>query len=273
VNDYRHGRPRERLAEESPAPLRLVLPGGAMRDGEAALKLPLRAAGADLDLALAVRDEPARLADLVAPARELADHMVSRLRRHAVETGAHVPCRKGCSACCRYLVPISPPEAFALADRMDRVQAPRRVALEEHFRRAARTILAHAPALAAPSTQDDLSRWCWAMKLDCPLLSAGACSLYSSRPLACREHFITGSARQCGEERSSQSAYPVETSLAHVLYRAAGIVEGTGPQSVFLPLAPGWAQDHSERRHRTYPAADLAKAFVQAIQFPQSLAA
>jgi hypothetical protein len=61
--------------------------------------------------------------------------------------------------------------------------------------------------------------------------------------------------------------------VAQALCQAAAMVEGTRPESVVLPLAVQWAGEHSTRRHRTYPAADLAEAFVQAVQSSQSLAA
>lgn len=273
ANDHRRGRPREGPAWERAASLRLARPGERTHNGETLLSSRLRASGAETDLALAVRAEPARLADLVGPARELADLAISRLRRQAAEAGARVPCRKGCSACCRYLVPISPPEAFALADRVARLPPPRRAATEERFRLAAAVILSAAPSLKSPATTLELSRWYWGLRLDCPLLAAGACGNYSGRPLACREHFVTGSAGPCAEEASSKTAHPLPLSLTHALCRAAAMVEGTSPESIMLPLALQWAEAHSERRHRTYPAADLAEAFIQAVQSPAALAA
>ena len=50
-------------------------------------------------------------------------------QRRLLEAGERVSCQKGCAACCRMLVPISAPEAFALAQTIDRLEQDQRTRL------------------------------------------------------------------------------------------------------------------------------------------------
>jgi hypothetical protein len=261
------------LAGARHSPLRLAEPDRAARDGETILRFRLRTFGATVDVGLAAAPAQARLADLVAPVHELADLAVRLLRRKTASRGTAVPCRRGCSACCRYFVPISPPEAMALADHVACLPPPRREAIELRFASAARAVLSAAPSLQRRPTAEGISRWYWGLKLDCPLLAQRACSAYPLRPVACREHLVTCPPRDCADEQSLQSPLPVPLSLGHVLCQAAADIEGTHSQSLLLPLTLSWAADQSARCERTYPAAELAEALGKALQTRQPLAA
>ena len=236
-----------------------------------ALRLPTP--GGAVEALLAAPAGPARLTDLVEPARSLTDLSMRRLVQGAASRGDPVPCRKGCCSCCRYLVPVSPPEAMDMADRVERLPQPRRGEVEGRLRRAAEAILRAAPSLAPRPTTEQLSRWYWSLGLDCPLLEEGACSIYPWRPLACREHIIADSPADCAREQSPQVPLAPPVSLALALCRAAAVLEGTEPQSVLLPLALLWARSHAPRRHRTYPAAALAEALARAMETASPLAA
>lgn len=88
---------------------------------------------------------------------------------------AHIPvaCRRGCSFCCKMWVDATPPEALFTAKKMPAEQRQR--ALEAVERTCAQT-----------SGVSFLDR-CGKVNPPCPLLdSEGACSVYESRPVACR---------------------------------------------------------------------------------------
>ena len=50
--------------------------------------------------------------------RRLGDEAAELEIQQAAETGHSISCRKGCAACCRMLVPLSAPEAFALREHV-----------------------------------------------------------------------------------------------------------------------------------------------------------
>ena len=60
---------------------------------------------------------------ILALMRSLGEEAQALEQQRLAESGQAISCRKGCAACCRMLVPISAPEAFALANRI--VQAER----------------------------------------------------------------------------------------------------------------------------------------------------
>ncbi len=253
--------------------MRLIGAEDALRPGETLHRARLTLGEAAEDVLLAAAPGQARLADLVPPARDLADRIMHGVLKRAAAAGRHVPCRRGCFACCRYIVPVSVPEAMALADEIDSLPPARRAAREARFHAAARAILSAVPRLEGSSTVADLSDWHWSLGLDCPLLTKGTCATYAERPLSCREHYVTGPAAACAEAESDQRAGAVPVSLAEALCAAAAAVEGTAPQSVLLPLSLEWARGEPRRRERTYPAADLAEALVRALSLARAVAA
>lgn len=80
----------------------------------------------------------------------------------AVYREEHVACRQGCSACCRMNVTVSALEAEAIAAVTGRLMANVTGAIQHPQDRF----------VGSP----------------CPFLSADQCSIYESRPLACRKH-------------------------------------------------------------------------------------
>jgi len=129
--------------------------------------------------------------------------------RRARSEESHIPCCKGCSACCsQCLVPLSVPEALRFKEEIAAAPAYRREFVRRSRLVAARHILKHKhPEPLIPQTEElspvksvDLnlvSNWYTRLKLRCPFLHNHTCSIYDQRPLACREHFINGSARAC----------------------------------------------------------------------------
>jgi len=53
--------------------------------------------------------------------RSLGEEAQVLEQRRLLEASQRVSCEKGCAACCRMLVPISVPEAFALTNTIDRL--------------------------------------------------------------------------------------------------------------------------------------------------------
>ena len=86
------------------------------------------------------------------------DRLLGRIQRRY---SAQIACHRGCACGCRNLS-IFPIEALSLASALDNLQERKAAAIR------------HRAATA--------SFW------DCPLLEAGACSLYAFRPLICRTH-------------------------------------------------------------------------------------
>lgn len=119
---------------------------------------------------------------------------------------------------------------------------------------------------ARPLDLNLVSNWYTSLKLRCPFLSNHICSIYGQRPLACREHFIKGSARACGGQRDVAEVLEMPVQLPNVLGQLASELEGTGVEAVILPLSLVWCQENPERAERSWPAEMMVKWFVEIVE-------
>src|SRR5262245_53746691 len=117
---------------------------------------------------------PNRASEAAALAEQLLDKSIAPLA-----AGPGIDCRRGCSHCCTASVSATPPEIFRVAAWLRRTKG-----LPPNLSAAALVaqcqIVAARPATA--SSEIDPS---------CPLLLAGACSIYQARPLSCRQLLST----------------------------------------------------------------------------------
>jgi Fe-S-cluster containining protein len=118
---------------------------------------------------------------------------------------AAIACAKGCSYCCHSFVGIIAPEAFRLAD------AVRRRASSSDL--SAALVQERCRPLHGLSPVERIGR-----KLACPLLQDGCCSVYSDRPMVCRQT-TSLSVQACideFEDRNRQAHVPIsQWHLAH----------------------------------------------------------
>jgi hypothetical protein len=243
---------------------------------------PARRAAIDLDVTVLDRrlrrrflapDAPARLSDIVPLARQLADELSEIALRHARSSGKVVPCKRGCAACCRYLVPLSPPEAFRLFEEIHFLPPARRRRVLESFAAATGQLLKARHAVVPTGAGDTPEAYeqpglyvpeqhC-RLKVPCPLLVSRECMLYPTRPIACRSYFAVSDPLHGRDPRPGRhERLPMPFSLVGALSRLAAEVESTEPQAVLLPLAPIWSAERLTRMLRTWPGPELVERLV-----------
>jgi Fe-S-cluster containining protein len=186
--------------------------------------------------------------------RAVAEAIVDRGVRHVEAEGRTVSCRAGCGACCRQLVPISPPEAHQIGDVIDALPEPRRATVRQRFE-VARARLAKTPLLAmledpATFTDGDLQRLgldYFALGIACPFLEDESCSIYPERPIACREYLVTSPAEACARPSAETiRMVPIPGQASNAVSR----IDET-PGARFIPwvpliLAPEWSRSNPE---------------------------
>jgi Fe-S-cluster containining protein len=251
---------------------------GIYNSGKKVIGLDLDILGEALNFRIGVGKDRARLADIVPLARILCDRITDVVVRKKCGEGNHIPCRKGCSACCsRYLVPLSVPEALRLNEEIEAEPAYQRESILRACLRAARLILKQKPpktltlqieqVYAVKSVDLYLvSNWYTSLKLACPFLYNQTCSIYSQRPLSCREYFLTGSATVCEGRHDVAEVLDMPVHLPNVLGQLASELEGTGVEAIILPLVPVWCEENSERTKRSWPAEIMVKRFVDIVE-------
>jgi Fe-S-cluster containining protein len=219
---------------------------------------------------VAVDPGPMRLADLVPSALEITELLVSQANRREEQAGRHISCCAGCGACCRQMVPLSPPEALYLSQVLDALPDTRRRAVLERFARIDRELEERGliDELFDPHYSDEpmlkIARAYFQLQLPCPFLVDEACSIHALRPVACREYNVTSKAAYCADP----SVYPIEKvpmplPLSAPLARLTAELTGTKPRLIPLTLVPRWLSSQRELAERTWPGIELFGHFME----------
>jgi Fe-S-cluster containining protein len=176
----------------------------APQSGTAALSVEATVGGCHLQISCTVPAGPTRLDDMLPLLMAISDRVVSTAEDATARRGVPISCKKGCGACCRQLVPISPLEARHIARLVSELPEPRRSEIEARFA-AAKDKLQQAglwqrleERQSWPETQvSEIGLEYFRQRIPCPFLEDESCSIHPERPLACREYLVTSPAENC----------------------------------------------------------------------------
>ena len=184
--------------------------------------------------------------------QSMADSFVGLALKDAETDGAKVSCQKGCGACCRQLVPISEVEACQLRDLVNDMPEPRRSEIRARFAaerlRLQRSGLLEkllAPDLLRPEERTPFALDYFFQGIACPFLEEGSCSIYSDRPIPCREYLVVSPAENCAKPSPDGVKclkIPAEVSRAVRCFNS----EQNPGRWVPLVLAIEWANAHPD---------------------------
>ena len=196
--------------------------------------------------------------------RRLGEEAAELEIRQATEAGQTISCQKGCAACCRMLVPLSAPEAFALREHIAQLPTDRRTQLlnrlsdtKDRLKQAGLwdqlNDVAEASKPVADEELDPINRSYYALRIPCPYLESETCSIYEARPAACRELLVTSPAELCQDlEQNPVAPLPVSMRMSSILGLAWGTLTSAPPRLIPLPMALEWAERHEEASRRTW---------------------
>jgi Fe-S-cluster containining protein len=224
------------------------------------------------------------LADGFVPVTEIVP-LLHRLGQQAqaleqqriVAAGQRISCTKGCAACCRMLVPVSAPEAFALRERIAALPETRQATLRRRLAESAARLeeaglLAPLQQIAEtdrPLTDDRLepiNRAYYQLQLPCPFLEEEACSIYEDRPAACRELLVTSPAEWCADVLNQPvRTVPVPLRVSTVLGLLWADLTSGPPRLIPLPLALDWADRHAAENRAGWTASRLLEQALDAV--------
>jgi Fe-S-cluster containining protein len=239
--------------------------GNSVR-GKELIKTELQVAEKLVPLAIRIPDKPIPLSDIVPLARAICDTLCSVVLSSLASYGNFIPCRKGCCVCCRYLVTLSMPEVYRFRQEFAEMTGRNRIPILRSCLSSAQKILASAASADADDIRR-LSQWYWQLDIKCPFLHNGICSIYTTRPLACREHFVTTPPILCSPGSLCEpSIVPMPVSILEALGQLAAELEQKEVEAVMLPLAFAALEQDDTRCRRTWPAEYMIKRFVQILQ-------
>jgi len=209
--------------------------------------------------------------------RRLGEEATALEETQEQEAGRPISCRKGCAACCRMLVPVSAPEAFALKTMVDALPEERRnVVLDKLKQAQARLedagLLARLTALAeaaSPLSDGDMeptNRAYYALRMACPFLEDENCSIYEDRPAACRELLVTTPAELCDDLINNPvRSLPAPVRVGTVLALLWSELTSTPPTLIPLPLALDWAGKHAAEGQAVWQGTQLLERMLEKV--------
>jgi Fe-S-cluster containining protein len=235
--------------------------------------LNLNILGKPLHLDIAASDTKARLADIVPLATAVSEKIQHVITDNISANGQRIPCQAGCCTCCRFIIPLSVPEVFRMREYVFSRTTFEKNLIIRSFLLAARKVFQQKPPyfiLDNPKNSEKsniaskkLSDWYLKLNLYCPFLCDGLCTAYEDRPVACREHLVTGSSRGCRGQKIKAKVVPIPVSMVDVLGKLTAELEGAMEEAVMLPLAFLWYEHNLHRDLQTWPAAEIVEKFVQ----------
>ena len=146
---------------------------------------------------------------LLPGAQGLANAIAALGEARAQRGGFKISCTKGCGACCRQLVPVSPTEARELAALVAALPPERAAEVRQRFADALSRIESAGLPLKGPSTTDKEAYREYGLEyfrqgVACPFLVDESCSIHANRPLVCREYQVTSPPAACAKLGSGE---------------------------------------------------------------------
>lgn len=221
------------------------------------------------------KDEPATLLDIAQVAKSLSARIGRIVQGKVSESGFTIPCAPGCTACCRFLILLSTPEAIHLVEEVVmKMPMEQRKYIMQSCDEVGKRILEQLPKHLAPKNTANvsgseirsISNWYSTLQQPCPFLRNDSCTIYAERPIVCRDWLVTGTASQC-QVSTVDALMPVEMpiKLGDILRRVVGELEGATQKGIFLHDIFTWYEANRELRERRWPARTLIESFVEAI--------
>lgn len=201
--------------------------------------------------------------------RRLGEQAQALEERNALAAGETISCQKGCAACCRMLVPVSAPEAFALKDMIGALPEARRQAtlrkvadakarLEQAGLLARLTAIAETERQLSDEEMEPINRDYYALRMPCPFLENEVCSIYEDRPAACRELLVTSPAELCQDMvRNPVRLLPIPVRMSTALGLLWSDLVGGPLRFIPLPVALEWAERYGVESGRTWKGTHL----------------
>ena len=205
-----------------------------------------------------LRPGPERLVVLAFKMLAISSEVADMATRAAEKLGFEVSCNKGCGACCRQLVPLSPPEAAMIFEFVESMPEPQKSEVRIRFSVAIRhlkeiCLLEKLERLQNPlmnnEEYDAITREYFLAQVPCPFLVNECCSIHEVRPSMCREYLVNSPAENCKNPKSGRiTRLPISLRLSEALARTWASISKEHVQVVPLILALEWTKKNESAR-------------------------
>jgi Fe-S-cluster containining protein len=218
------------------------------------LDLPEGRIEAEVDLPMG----PERLVVLAFKMLAISTEVADMATEAARGMGLEVSCKKGCGACCRQLVPLSPPEAAMIFEFVASMPEPRKHQTEKGFsvalkRLKKRGVFERLEQLHDPLISDEAYQGITEAYFDehipCPFLVDECCSIHEVRPSMCREYLVSSPAENCRSPLGGEVLrLPISVRLSEALARTWASLSKMPVMVIPLINALEWTREHVSTR-------------------------
>lgn len=217
--------------------------------------------------------ERARADQLLPILQAVVDAEVDCAARDSQAAGRPISCCRGCSACCRAQpVPVTPPEAYALARLVESLPEDKQSPLRERFARNEAALdeaglsdeyFRPRGELTRVEAREIAVRYI-ALRLPCPFLVDDACSIYEHRPLVCRQYLVTSPSALCNDPlQNPVDVLPLRLKPAGATLQVLSEALGRHQASVPLALALRYVELHRAELERLYTAEAMSRRWLE----------
>jgi Fe-S-cluster containining protein len=239
----------------------------------ATVEIQAKIGSCNLKMSVSCPTEPSRVDDFLPLLQILSDKVVAAAEADADRQGKCISCQKGCGACCRQLVPLSPSDARNIARLVAGLPADRQAEIRRRFAAARLTLeqsgmwkkleqRRHWPEAEVSALGIEYFR----LGIPCPFLEDESCSIHLDRPITCREYLVTSPAINCASPAAdSIDCLPMPAKVWLSAARAE-TTEGTGPYLNWIPLiqALDWVASQTEEP-ASKPGLELLKQLIEGL--------
>jgi Fe-S-cluster containining protein len=209
------------------------------------MRVGVRTRSGAVEVEVHVPADGCRPGDVLPALRAIDDALVADACQASAAAGRPVSCRAGCGTCCRHLVVVTPFEAVSLMRLVETLPPNHRREVRSRFAAAQRALtnaglrdeMAQAPLLPRAALRALALRY-FRLGTPCPFLESERCSIYSYRPLVCREYVVASPPGLCRTLRHIE-----RVSVPGRLFPRISRNAGDGPNWVPLALAPDWVAE------------------------------
>ena len=242
------------------------------------LNLTITTTSGDLQAQIDVPTGFIPITKIVPVLRSLGDQAQDLEIARTNRAGKTISCQKGCAACCRPMIPVSPPEAFALVEAIKDLPQDHQNRIKQNLTQTKERLqnaglltalqdLTDSPRQHSDDDLDSLNRAYYALRLPCIFLENEICSIYEHRPAGCRGHLVTSPPEWCQDmEKNPIQALHIPLRAGTVLSLLWADLTGEAVRLMPLPLAFEWAEKHQDLNTQTWKGFELMKRAMDGLE-------
>jgi Fe-S-cluster containining protein len=233
------------------------------------LNLSITTSSGDLQAQIDVPTGFIPITKIVPVIRSLGDQAQELEIANTLQAGKTISCQKGCAACCRPMIPVSPPEAFALVEAITELPEDHQSRIKQNLATTKARLqaagllktlqdLADSPHQHSDDELESLNRAYYALRLPCIFLENEVCSIYDHRPAGCRSHLVTSPPELCKDMANNPiEELPIPLRAGTVLSLLWADLTKSPVRLVPLPMAIEWAETHQDLNTQTWKGFEL----------------